>query len=42
MPTRISRGLSRNGRRGGSGLATGPAPRLGVIDVTVAGIELRY
>src|SRR5438094_6120609 len=38
MPARISRGLSLKGRRGGS--AGRPAPgRLGVMDVTVAGIR---
>src|SRR5262249_30508522 len=36
MPTRISRGLSRNGRRGGGGAGAGPACRRGLIDVTVA------
>ena len=38
MPARISRGLSRNGRRPGGGAGTGPLERRGVIDVTVAGM----
>src|SRR5262245_56838349 len=37
MPARISRGLSLKGRRG-CGVRAGPPARLGVIDVTVAGI----
>src|SRR5882724_9505098 len=40
IPARISRGLSRNGRRrSAEGLRPGPVERLGVIDVTVAGIN---
>jgi len=38
MPARISRGLSLKGRRGGCGVRAGPPARLGVIDVTVAGM----
>jgi hypothetical protein len=37
MPARISRGLSRNGRRP-LGASEGPLGRLGVIVVAVAGV----
>src|SRR5499427_13469 len=39
MPARISRGLSRNGRRGVAVVPAAPVERLGLIDVTVAGIR---